>query len=96
MDFKQLTDRVKALVGGRGGTQSVKEDGSEGRDVHSGDDTTEDKPQPSADAISEPGGHQEDMGVGADGTEEPSPGAERTPGDDDRTTSGSEGLSSYE
>jgi hypothetical protein len=59
MDFKRLSQEVKRLVDKRGGTDSVKEDAAELRDIARGQGSMSDKAKEAADALKEPGaGHQ--------------------------------------
>jgi hypothetical protein len=55
MDLKRLTNRAKDLVDKRGGTESVKQDAGELRDIAKGQGSLKDKAKAAADAIKEPG-----------------------------------------
>jgi hypothetical protein len=55
MDLKRLTNRAKDLVEKRGGTESVKEDAGELRDIAKGQDSLKDKAKAAAEAIKQPG-----------------------------------------
>jgi hypothetical protein len=55
MDFKRLSQQVKRLVDKRGGTQSVKEDAEELRDIARGQGSMSDKAKAAADALKDPG-----------------------------------------
>lgn len=59
MDFGRLTAKAKDLISKRGGTQSVKEDAMELRDIATGPGSMKDKAKNAADAIREPGAAQE-------------------------------------
>jgi hypothetical protein len=64
MDLKRLTNRAKDLVEKRGGTESVKEDAAELKDIAAGKGALKDKAKAAAEAIKEPG-------AGADSTSSP-------------------------
>ena len=55
MDFKKLGERAKALVDKRGGTESVKEDAEELRDIAKGQGSLSDKAKAATSAIKQPG-----------------------------------------
>ena len=55
MDLKRLTNRAKDIVEKRGGTDSVKEDAGELKDIASGEGALKDKAKAAAEAIKEPG-----------------------------------------
>jgi hypothetical protein len=55
MDFKRLSQQVKRLVDKRGGTQSVKEDAEELRDIARGPGGMSDKAKAAAEALKDPG-----------------------------------------
>ena len=55
MDFKKLTDEAKDLVDKRGGTDSVKEDAEEVKDIFSGKGSLTDKAKEAAEALKDPG-----------------------------------------
>ncbi len=58
MDWKRVVDQAKGLIARRGGTESVKEDAEELRDIARGGGTTGDKVKAAAEALREPGaGH---------------------------------------
>jgi hypothetical protein len=57
VDFGKLTDRVKKVVAQRGGTDSVKEDAGELRDIAQSDGSVTDKAKHAAEALREPGAH---------------------------------------
>jgi hypothetical protein len=69
MDFKKLADRAKGIVAKRGGTESLKEDAAELKDIVSGEGSLKDKGKAAAGAIKEPG-----AGSKARGDEEASAG----------------------
>jgi hypothetical protein len=55
MDFKKLGERAKALVDKRGGTESLKEDAEELRDIAKGQGSLSDKAKAATSAIKQPG-----------------------------------------
>jgi hypothetical protein len=59
MDFKRLSQQVKRLVDKRGGTDSLKEDATELRDIARGQGSMSDKAKEAADALKEPGAGQQ-------------------------------------
>jgi hypothetical protein len=64
MDFKKLGERAKALVDKRGGTESLKEDADELKDIAKGQGSLADKAKAAAAAIKEPGSDQVGTGAG--------------------------------
>jgi hypothetical protein len=61
MNLKRLTDRAKSIVNKRGGTDALKEDAEELKDVAGGKGSLKDKAKAAGEAIKEPGkpGEQE-------------------------------------
>jgi hypothetical protein len=55
MDLKRITDKAKELVEKRGGTDSLKEDASELKDIASGEGGLTDKAKAAAEAVKDPG-----------------------------------------
>jgi hypothetical protein len=55
VDFKRLSDRAKDLVQRRGGTDSLKEDAAELKDIATGKGSVTDKAKAAAAAIKDPG-----------------------------------------
>ncbi len=55
MDLKRLTNRAKDIVEKRGGTDSLKEDADELKDIATGEGALKDKAKAAAEAIKEPG-----------------------------------------
>jgi hypothetical protein len=55
MDLKRLADRAKQMIDKRGGTESVKQDADELRDIASGSGTLTDKAKEAVEAVKEPG-----------------------------------------
>jgi hypothetical protein len=59
VDFKKLGDRAKDLVERRGGTDSLKEDASELKEIATGKGSLADKAKAAAAALKDPGGKGE-------------------------------------
>jgi hypothetical protein len=59
MNFKRLSEQAKRLIHKRGGTDSLKEDAAELRDIARGKGSMSDKAKAAADAVKEPGARQE-------------------------------------
>ncbi len=55
MDFKKLADEAKAAIDKRGGTDSLKEDLGELKDIASGDGSLADKAKEAVEAVKDPG-----------------------------------------
>ena len=55
VNIKSIADKVKGTVQKRGGTESVKEDAGELKDIASGEGSLADKAKKGADAVKEPG-----------------------------------------
>ena len=55
MNLKQLTDRAKNLVSRRGGTDALKEDAEELKDIAKGEGSVKDKAKAAGEAVKEPG-----------------------------------------
>jgi hypothetical protein len=55
MGLRDLTEKAKQMVDRRGGTDSVKEDAEELKDVATGDGSATDKAKEAAEALREPG-----------------------------------------
>jgi hypothetical protein len=72
MDFKKLTGRAKAMVDKRGGTDALKEDLNELKDIAKGQGSVKDKAKAAADALKDPGAKGDD----------PTPAAPPTPSAD--------------
>ena len=62
MDLKRITDKAKELVQKRGGTDSVKEDAAELKDIATGEGSLTDKTKAAAEAIKTPGEAAEEVG----------------------------------
>jgi hypothetical protein len=62
MDLKRLADKAKDLVDKRGGTDSLKEDAGELKDIATGKGSLTDKAKAAAEAIKQPGGGADEVG----------------------------------
>ena len=60
MDFKQLSNKAKELVEKRGGSDSLKEDAEELKDIAKGEGSVTDKAKAAVSAIKEPGADEPD------------------------------------
>jgi hypothetical protein len=59
MDFKRISERAKRLIDKRGGTDSLKQDAAELRDIARGPGSVSDKAKAAAGALKDPGGRRE-------------------------------------
>jgi peptidoglycan hydrolase CwlO-like protein len=71
MDFKKLTNRAKGLVDKRGGTDALKDDLSELKDIAKGKGSVGDKAKAAAAALKDPGAKGEDTAAKAPAAEAP-------------------------
>jgi hypothetical protein len=55
MDFKKLTQQAKRVIDKRGGTESLKQDAQELKDIAAGKGSATDKAKRAADALKKPG-----------------------------------------
>ena len=55
VNFRRLADQAKKIVDKRGGTESLKEDADELKDIASGKGSMKDKAKAAGQAIKEPG-----------------------------------------
>jgi hypothetical protein len=55
VSLRGLTDRAKQIVGKRGGTDALKEDAEELKDIATGEGSLKDKAKDAAEAIKDPG-----------------------------------------
>jgi hypothetical protein len=78
MDFKSLQRRAKQLIGRRGGTDSLKADAQELKDIAKGPGTVADKAKRAGDALKDPGAKGADTPA-APGTPAPSEPAANAP-----------------
>ena len=85
MDFKRLTDKAKGIVEQRGGTESVKEDANELKDIAKGPGSFADKAKAAVEAIKEPGYDD------APPSPAPTPAAQATPAEAERAAEKIEG-----
>jgi hypothetical protein len=60
VNFRSLTDQAKKLVNKRGGTDALKEDAEELKDIATGKGSVKDKAKAAGDAIKDPGAPGED------------------------------------
>jgi hypothetical protein len=55
VNLRRLTDQAKKIVEKRGGTDALKEDAEELKDIAKGEGSLKDKANAAADAVKEPG-----------------------------------------
>jgi hypothetical protein len=55
VNFRRLADQAKKIVDKRGGTESLKEDAEELKDIATGKGSMKDKATEAVDAVKEPG-----------------------------------------
>jgi hypothetical protein len=55
VNFSSIVDKAKELVGKRGGTESLKEDAAEVKDIATGEGSVTDKAKAAVEAVKEPG-----------------------------------------
>jgi hypothetical protein len=55
VNFRRLADQAKKLVDKRGGTDALKEDAEELKDIATGKGSVKDKAKAAADAVKDPG-----------------------------------------
>jgi hypothetical protein len=55
VNLRRLADRAKQIVDKRGGTDAVKEDAEELKDIATGKGSVKDKAKAAADAVKDPG-----------------------------------------
>jgi hypothetical protein len=55
VNFRRLTDQAKKIVNKRGGTDSLKEDAEELKDIARGEGTLKDKAKAAGEAVKDPG-----------------------------------------
>jgi hypothetical protein len=60
VNFRRLADRAKNVIDKRGGTEALKEDAEELRDIAKGEDSLKDKAKEAGKAIKEPGAPGDD------------------------------------
>jgi hypothetical protein len=59
MDWKRVAGQAKQMIDKRGGSESLKEDADELRDIAEGPGTLSEKAKRAAEALREPGAHRE-------------------------------------
>jgi hypothetical protein len=62
VNFRNITDKAKEAVEKRGGTESLKQDASEIKDIFKGEGTLKDKARAAASAVKDPGSRGEAAG----------------------------------
>jgi hypothetical protein len=55
VNFRRLTDQAKKLVSKRGGTEALKEDAEEVKDIATGEGSLKDKAKAAGEAVKDPG-----------------------------------------
>jgi hypothetical protein len=55
VNFRRLADQAKKIVDKRGGTESLKEDAGELKDIATGEGSLKDKAKAATEAVKEPG-----------------------------------------
>lgn len=55
MDIGKLTDQAKKIIDDRGGTDALKEDAQELKDIATGEGSATDKAKAAVDAVKDPG-----------------------------------------
>jgi hypothetical protein len=75
VNLRRLADRAKKIVDRRGGTDALKEDATELKDIATGEGSMKDKAKAAADAVKDPGapGEEQKKQPGAPGAEEKRP-----------------------
>jgi hypothetical protein len=59
MDFSKITDKAKSIFQSRGGTEALKEDATELKDIATGEGSLGDKAKEAVEAIKDPGAADE-------------------------------------
>jgi hypothetical protein len=62
VNLRRITDRAKKIIEKRGGTDSVKEDAEELKDIAKGEGSLKDKAKRAGEAIKDPGARGEEEG----------------------------------
>jgi hypothetical protein len=89
VNLKRLTDQARKVIDKRGGTDSVKEDAGELRDIAKGKGSLKDKAKAAGEAIKDPGAKGPDQPqerAAQQGEQQPAPGARP---DSDQPSTGS-------
>jgi hypothetical protein len=71
VNFRRLTDQAKKLVDKRGGTDALKEDADELKDIAKGEGSMKDKAKAAGEAIKDPGKAGEEPGTPAEAERKP-------------------------
>jgi hypothetical protein len=79
MDFKRISQRARRLLDKRGGTDSLKQDAAELRDIARGPGSVSDKAKAAAGALKEPGARKEPDAPQEPAAAQPEPGAGQPP-----------------
>ena len=68
VNLRRLADQAKRIVDKRGGTDALKEDAEELKDIATGEGSMKDKAKAAGEAVKEPGapGEQEKKSAGSD------------------------------
>jgi hypothetical protein len=66
VNLRRITDQAKKIIEKRGGTDSVKEDAGELRDIAKGEGSLKDKAERAGEAIKDPGARGEEEGKSAE------------------------------
>jgi hypothetical protein len=67
VNFRSITDKAKELLEKRGGTESLKEDAGELKDIATGEGSIKDKAQAAVEAVKDPGAEGPGEGAGSEG-----------------------------
>ena len=73
VNFKRLADKAKDVVEKRGGTDALKKDAQELRDIAKGKGSLKDKAKAAADAVKDPGREGKEPAKGPGGASAPRP-----------------------
>jgi hypothetical protein len=73
VNFKRLADRAKDVVDKRGGTDALKEDAQELKDIAKGKGSLKDKAKAAAGALKDPGDKGKEPAKGSGGSNAPRP-----------------------
>jgi hypothetical protein len=71
VNFRNITDKAKELVEKRGGTESLKDDAAELKDIATGEGSLKDKAKAAVEAVKEPGGEGAEKPGAGEGEETP-------------------------
>jgi hypothetical protein len=76
MDLRRIADKAKELVDKRGGTDSLKEDAAELKDIATGSGSVADKAKEAVEAVKDPGAGGRDETADPPRVDAPGPAAE--------------------